>query len=142
MPGYEIIEISSMQPYNPEGIVPYEIRIGFIDFLREIRNEANDIPRLSSYMVIGLEDVLFLTKPEERHSMARKIHDILQSGASALQRKSIQVQITCKGRLMRGDTLWIDYRGERLDIELIFGSTTKQTTNGTDWYFTGFNLSS
>jgi len=142
MPGYEIIEIASMQPYNPEGIVPYEIRIGFIDFLREIRNEANDIPRLSSYMVVGLEDVLFLTKTEERHSMARKIHDILQSGASALQRKSIQVQITCKGRLMRGDTLWIDYRGERLDIELIFGSTTKQTTNGTDWYFTGFNLSS
>ena len=142
MPGYEIIEIASMQPYNPEGIVPYEIRIGFIDFLREIRNEANDIPRLSSYMVVGLEDILFLTKTEERHSMARKIHDILQSGASALQRKSIQVQITCKGRLMRGDTLWIDYRGERLDIELIFGSTTKQTTNGTDWYFTGFNLSS
>jgi len=142
MPGYEIIELASMQPYNPEGIVPYEIRIGFIDFLREIRNEANDIPRLSSYMVVGLEDVLFLTKTEERHSMARKIHDILQSGASALQRKSIQVQITCKGRLMRGDTLWIDYRGERLDIELIFGSTTKQTTHGTDWYFTGFNLSS
>ena len=142
MPGYEIIEIASMQPYNLEGIVPYEIRIGFIDFLREIRNEANDIPRLSSYMVVGLEDVLFLTKTEERHSMARKIHDILQSGASALQRKSIQVQITCKGRLMRGDTLWIDYRGERLDIELIFGSTTKQTTHGTDWYFTGFNLSS
>ncbi|HZX48550.1 MAG: hypothetical protein A2Z47_05810 [Thermodesulfovibrio sp. RBG_19FT_COMBO_42_12] len=142
MPGYEIMEIASMQPYNPEGIVPYEIRIGFIDFLREIRNEANDIPRLSSYMVVGLEDVLFLTKTEERHSMARKIHDILQSGASSLQRKSIQVQITCKGRLMRGDTLWIDYRGERLDIELIFGSTTKQTTNGTDWYFTGFNLSS
>jgi len=142
MPGYEIIELASMQPYNPEGIVPYEIRIGFIDFLREIRNEANDIPRLSSYMVVGLEDALFLTKPEDRHSMARKIHDILQSGASSLQRKSIQVQITCKGRLMRGDTLWIDYRGERLDIELIFGSTTKQTTNGTDWYFTGFNLSS
>jgi hypothetical protein len=74
--------------------------------------------------------------------MARKIHDVLQSGASALQRKNIQVQIICKGRLMRGDTLWIDYRGERLDIELIFGATTKQTTNGTDWYFTGFNLSS
>lgn len=142
MPGYEIIERASMKPYNQDGIVPYENRIGFVDFLREIRNEANDIPRLTSYMVVGIDDVLYLTKVEDRHSMARKIHDVLQSGASALQRKNIQVQIICKGRLMRGDTLWIDYRGERLDIELIFGSTSKQTTNGTDWYFSGFNLSS
>lgn len=120
----------------------HENRIGFIDFLREIRNEANDLPRLSSYMVVGIDDVLYLARPEDRRLIARKIHDVLQSGASALQRKNIQVQIICKGRLMRGDTLWIEYRGERLDIELIFGSTTKQTTNGTDWYFTGFNLSS
>ena len=142
MPGYEIIERASMKPYNPDGIAPYENKIGFIDFLREIRNEANDIPRLSPYMVVGIDDVLYLARPEDRRSMARKIHDVLQSGASALQRKNIQVQIICKGRLMRGDTLWIEYRGERLDIELIFGSSTKQTTNGTDWYFTGFNLSS
>ncbi|MCC7203042.1 MAG: hypothetical protein IT393_10345 [Nitrospirae bacterium] len=142
MPGYEIIERSSVRPYNPEGITPYENRIGFIDFLREIRNEANDIPASSSYIVSGIEDVLYLTSPGDRHSMARKIHNVLQSGASALQRKHIQVQIICNGRLVKGDTLWIEYRGERLDIELIFGYTTKQTTNGTDWYFTGYNLSS
>ena len=49
MPGYEIIECAAMKPNNTDGIAPYEHRIGFIDFLREIRNEANDIPRLSSY---------------------------------------------------------------------------------------------
>lgn len=97
-----------MKPYNPDGIAPYESRIGFIDFMREIRNEANDIPRLSSYMVVGIDDVLYLARPEDRHSMARKIHDVLQSGASALHKKNIQVQIICKGRLMRGDTLWIE----------------------------------
>jgi len=48
MPGYEIIERASMKPYNTDGIAPYENRIGFIDFLREIRNESDDIPILSS----------------------------------------------------------------------------------------------
>ena len=89
-------------------------------------------------MVVGIDDVLYFTKPNDRHKLARKIHDILQAGASALQRKNIQVQIVCKGKIIKGATLWIEYRGDRLDIELIFGSTNKHT----DWYFTGFNLSS
>ncbi|OHE56184.1 MAG: hypothetical protein A2Z47_14555 [Thermodesulfovibrio sp. RBG_19FT_COMBO_42_12] len=142
MPGYEITERTSMQPYSQEGIEPYENKLGFFDFLREIRNEANDLPKLSSYMVVGIDDVLYFTKSEDRHKLARKIHDILQAGASALQRKNIQVQVVCKGKLIKGDTLWIEYRGEKLNIELIFGSAAKHTSKGMDWYFTGFNLSS
>ena len=142
MPGYEIIERSSLKSYNQDGIEEYENKIGFIDFLREIKNEANDLPPLSSYMVIGIDDVLYFTDLKDRHSVARKIHNILQAGASSLERKRIQVQIVCKGKLKKGETLWIEYRGEKLDLELIFGSTSKHSYRGIDKYMTGFNLSS
>jgi len=87
MPGYEIIERSSLKSYNQDGIEEYENKIGFIDFLREIKNEANDLPPLSSYMVIGIDDVLYFTDLKDRHLVARKIHNILQAGASSLERK-------------------------------------------------------
>lgn len=142
MPGYEILEKTSLKPYNPEGVQAYENKMGFIDFLREIRNNAEDLTRLSSFMVVGIEDVLYFTPKPERESFARRIHDVLQSGASALQRKNIQVQIVCKGKLKKGATLWVEYRGDKLEIELIFGSTEKRNIHGNDLYFTGFNLSS
>lgn len=142
MPGYAIIEHSSLKTQNPDGLEEYENKIGFIDFLREIKNEANDLPPLSSFMVIGIDDVLYFTDQKDRHLIARKIHHILQSGASSLERKKIQVQIVCKGKLKKGETLWIEYRGVKLDLELIFGSTSKHSYKGVDKYSTGFNLSS
>ena len=37
MPGYEIIERSSLKSFNPNGFEEYENKIGFIDFLRELK---------------------------------------------------------------------------------------------------------
>ena len=142
MPGYEIVERSSLKPFNPNGFEEYENKIGFIDFLREVKNEANDLLTLSSYMVIGIDDVLYFANPSDRHSIERKIHSILQTAASSLERKKIQVQIVCKGKLKKGETLWIEYRGDKLDLELIFGSTHKHSSSGLEKYMTGFNLSS
>lgn len=141
MPGYEIFESRFLDSYRDGRIKPCDVKIGFLDFLREIKSGADDLPRLSSYMVFGIDDVLYATKPEERLKIARKIHNILQSAASSLQRKKIQVQIICKGKLIKGDSLWIDYRGERLPIDLIFGSTLTNDVRGMKVYTTGFNLS-
>ena len=142
MPGYEIIEHSSLKPFNPNGFSRYENRIGFFDFMREIKNEAKDLPVLSSYMVMGIDDVLYFTSPRDRYSVARKIHKILQTAAPSLERKKIQVQIICKGKLKKGNTLWIEYRGDKLDLELIFGSIHKYSYSGLEKYMSGFNLSS
>ena len=142
MPGYEILERSNLKSFNPNGFEEYENKIGFIDFLREVKNEANDLPTLSSYMVSGIDDVLYFTNPNDRHSIARKIHSVLQTAAPSLERKKIQVQIICKGKLKKGNTLWIEYRGDTLDLELIFGSTLKHSYGGIEKYLTGFNLSS
>lgn len=141
MPGYEIVESRFLKPFKEEGIDPCEIKIGFLDFLRELKNAAGDIPRLSSFMVTGIDEVLYMTKPNERISMARAIHKILQSAAQALERKTIQVQIVCKGKLQKGDTLWIEYRGERLPIDYIFASTITNEVRGIKVYRTGYNLS-
>lgn len=141
MKGYEILEQKNLKTYKEDGIEPNEIRIGFLDFLREIRNEAEAMPRLSSFMVVGLDEVLYLTKQEDRLPIARAIHKILQKSAQILDRKMVQVQIVCKGKLIRGDTLWIEYRREKLPVDLIFGSTMTREIRNLHVYTTGFNLS-
>ncbi len=142
MPGYEIFESRFLKTYKDDGIEPYDTKIGFIDFLREIKNEARDIPKLSSFMVIGIDDVIYITSRENRLKVSREIHNILQSASSTLQRKNIQVQIVCKGKLKKGDSLSIEYRGEKLDLDNIFGSTSTHDIRGINVYITGYNLSS
>ncbi|GAB61815.1 MAG: hypothetical protein DWB56_07905 [Candidatus Jettenia sp.] len=142
MPGYEIVEHKYLKPYREDGIGPNEIKIGFLDFLREIKNYPDGISPRSSFLVYGIEEVLYMTKYEDRLPIAREIHKILQSAASTLTRKLIQVQIVCKGRLVRGESLWLEYRGENLPIDLIFGSTAINNVRGANIYTTSFNLSS
>lgn len=141
MPGYEIFEKKLLKPYKEDGITPHDIKIGFLDFLREIKNDAEAIPPLSSFTVIGIEEVLYRALPDERQKLARIIHNILQRAASTLEKKKIQVQIACKDKLIRGDSLWLEYRGERLPIDFVFGSTTTIDIRGAKAFKTGFNLS-
>lgn len=141
MKGYEILEQKNLQPYKEYGVKPNAIKIGVIDFLREIKSGADSIPRLSSFMVVCVDEVLYMTKPEDRLEIAREIHRVLQSAAQALDRKMVEVQIVCKGRLVRGDSLWLEYRGERLPLDLIFGSTMTNDVRGVHVFTTGFNLS-
>ncbi|KKO19945.1 MAG: hypothetical protein DCC43_13565 [Candidatus Brocadia sp.] len=142
MPGYEIVEYRYVKPYKEDGVEPNEIKIGILDFLREIRNCPDGISPRSSFFIVGVEEALYMTASQERQSLAREIHRILQSSASLFVRKLIQVQIVCKGRIIRGDSLWVEYRGENLPIELIFGSTTAYNVRGITIYKTGYNLSS
>ena len=141
MKGYEILEQKYLQPYKEDGAMPNAIKIGVLDFLREIKGGADSIPRLSSFMVVGIDDVLYMTRPEDRLTLSREIHRVLQSAAQALDRKMVEVQIVCKGRLVRGDSLWLEYRGERLPLDLIFGSTMTNDVRGAHVFTTGFNLS-
>jgi len=141
MPGYEIFEQKYLKPFRENGIDPYDTRIGFMDFLREIRTGVDTMPRRTAFHVMGIDEVLFMVKPGDRQPMAREIHRILQSGASAMERRLIQVQIVCKGKLIRGDTLYLEYRSERLPIDHIFATTITYDIGGIPVYKTGFNLS-
>ena len=93
-------------------------------------------------MVVGIDDVLYLTKREQRRAIALDIHKVLQSAATDLEKKKIEVQIICEGKLVKGDSLWVEYRGETLPIDFIFGTPIKQEIRGFPVYTTSFNLSS
>ena len=45
------------------------------------------------------------------------------------------------GRLVKGDSLWVEYRGEKLPIDFIFGTPRKQANRGFPVYTVSFNLS-
>ncbi|MBW1716470.1 MAG: hypothetical protein JRF30_00710 [Deltaproteobacteria bacterium] len=142
MKGYEILEQKYLNLYREDGIAPYEIKIGLLDFLRELNTGPEGITRYSSFMVIGIDDVLYLTKRGERRAIALDIHKVLQSAANDLERKKIQVQIICKGKLVPGAALWVEYRGEKLPIDFIFGTPIKKEVRGFPVYTISFNLSS
>jgi hypothetical protein len=140
MPGYDIIEKRNLKPYKSGGTTPHDIKIGFLDFLREIRNSSANIVRLSSFVVLGIEEVLFMS--DDRGVISSEIRKILQSAASDLQRKMVQVQIVCKDELIKGEKLYLIYRKEKMILDYIFGSTETYDVNGIKIYRTGFNLSS
>ena len=142
MKGYEIIEQRHLNLFKKDGIAPYETKIGLLDFLRELNAGPGSIARYSSFMVVGIDDVLYLTKKEDRHAIALNIYKVLQSSANDLEKKMIEVQIICKGKLVPGATLWLEYRRENLPIDLIFGTPIKREIRGFPVYTTGFNLSS
>jgi hypothetical protein len=142
MKGYEILEQKYLKLYREDGIAPYEIKIGLLDFLRELRAGPDGIVRYSSFMVVGIDDVLYLAEREKRHAIALDIHKVLQSAATDLEKKKIEVQIICKGKLVPGAALWIEYRGETLPIDFIFGTPIKREIRGFPVYTVSFNLSS
>jgi len=142
MKGYEIFEQRYLNLYKEDGIKPHEIKIGILDFLRELNTGADGIPKFSSYMVVGVDDVLYMAKSEERRTIALNIHKILQSSAAELEKKKVEVQIVCKGKLIKGASLWVEYRKENLPIDFVFGTPIKQEIRGFPVYTAGFNLSS
>jgi len=142
MSGYEIFEQRYLNLYKEEGIVPYDIKIGFLDFLRELSAGAEGITRLSSFMVVGIDDVLYLAKPDERRNICSAIHRTLQSAANDLARKRIEVQIVCKGRLFKAESFWLEYRDEKLPVDFVFGTPIRREIRRFPVYTTSFNLSS
>jgi hypothetical protein len=140
MPGYQLVELANMSPQKADGIRPYTNDIGLLDFLREIAQEPLPFPKFFEVQVKGLEEVLFASRPEEAE-MALTIHKLLRQAAQNLEKRLIEVQIIFQGRLMRGDTLWVEYRNARLPIGHIFGSPLRQIdSNGNPFYKTNFNL--
>ena len=62
MKGYEIFEQRYLKIYRQDGIEPYDNRMGLLDFLRELNAGPEGIARYSSFMVVGIDDVLYLAK--------------------------------------------------------------------------------
>ena len=140
MPGYRLVEVGNLSPGKDDGIPPYENDIGFLDFLREIAQEPSPFPKFYKVQVHGLEEVLFAARPQQKE-MALRIHRLLRQAAQNLEKRLVEVQIVFQGKLVKGETLWVEYRNTRLPIDNIFGSPLRQTdAKGNPFYKTNFNL--
>ncbi|GFP20787.1 hypothetical protein HKBW3S06_00014 [Candidatus Hakubella thermalkaliphila] len=140
MPGYRLVEVGNLSPGKDHGIPPYENDIGFLDFLREIAQEPFPFPKFYKVQVHGLEEVLFAARPQQKE-IALKIHRILRQAAQNLEKRLVEVQIVFQGKLVKGETLWVEYRNTRLPIDNIFGSPLRQSdARGNPFYRTNFNL--
>jgi hypothetical protein len=143
MPGYILVEESAMARFRDGGVPPVAAEpIGFLDFLRELAQDVLPFSKYTQLVVVGLEEVLFAAEAgEEERAIALDIRRRLKHAASDLEQQLVTAQVVLKGRLVRGDTLWLEYRGRRIPLDLIFGSPLPQTdSQGNKFYPVKFGL--
>jgi len=140
MAGYLLIESKFLKGERENGIAPNPVRIGFLDYMRELREEQFHFPRGHKMLIEGVEDVL-IAAGENRDSVASYIHDLLSSRANELERMGGHVQIVFKRKLNQADDFWFEVGLERISLRRIFGSPHKQADwAGNEFYTVGFNL--
>lgn len=140
MLGYVIVERSSLSRSRETGLQAYAEEIGFLDFLRELAAEEMPFPKFAELRLLGLEEVLFAASPGDAE-LALDFHRRLRRAAPELERRLISIQVVFQGTLVRGDTLWVEYRGQKLPVANIFGSPPPQVdARGNRFYHTNFNL--
>ncbi len=140
MPGYVILERSALNVSRENGIVAHAEEIGFLDFLRELAAEEMPFPKFTELRLVGLEEVLFAARPNDAE-LGLEFHRRLRKAAPELERRLISVQVVFQGTLVRGDSLWVEYRGQKLPVANIFGSPPPQADGrGNRFYHSNFNL--
>ena len=142
MPGYHLIEERMLKPFNPDGIKPHPNRKGFLDYLRELRQDSFPFPRQYKLRVEGLEDVL-LSAGDNLQEVEAFIRSTMVSRANELDSQmGTNVQVIFRGRLQRSDDFWLEVGLKRhLSLRRIFGSPPRQQgPNGTEFFIVGFNL--
>ena len=142
MSGYILIEEGMMQPHKTNGIRPNPIRMGILDYMRELRHEVFPFSQEHQLMLVGLEDVLLAASPSDRE-VALFIRRTLARKASDLEAANLGwVQVVFRRSLRRADDFWFDAGGgRRVSLRPIFDSPMKETDAFyNDYYRIGFNL--
>ena len=96
MPGYHLIEERMLKLNNPDGIEPHPNRKGFLDYLRELRQDDFPFQRGYKLAVVGLEDVL-LAAGNKLPEVEDYIHRISSSRANELNSIGNNVQVIFRG---------------------------------------------
>lgn len=141
MPGYMLIEEKMLKPNRPQGHDPNPVRMGILDYMRELRQEAFPFFRGQKLRIVGLEDVLIASGPH-RLEVSQFIYKILTSRANELDANLGQVQVVFRRPLKRADDFWFEAGGtERVSLRPIFGSPMRESDGaGNEFYRVGFNL--
>ncbi|MDR4485404.1 MAG: hypothetical protein R3B95_19765 [Nitrospirales bacterium] len=141
MPGYRLVEERMLQPFQSEGLVPHPNRMGFLDYMRELRQDQFPFPSGYPLLVVGLEDVL-LAAGTHLPEVASFIHRTLVRRANELDSLNIQVQLLFTYSLHLADDFWIAPGvPPRLSLRSIFGRPRRCPLGGSaEFFFVGFNL--
>ena len=139
MAGYMLIEKNMLRPYKADGIPPNAQEVGFIDYLRELRQEVFPYARGSKLRLIGFENVLLDAK--DRQQIAADVHGLLAARANELDQMGGFVQVVFEWPLSFGAELWFE-RGprERIPLRGVFGTARRGQEGSSIYYLTGFNL--
>ena len=143
MPNYLLIEQNMLKPYRPQGFEPNRMKMGILDFMRELRQEVFPFNREHKLRIVGLEDVLLAASPDPNLlEVSLYIRQILTSKANELEANMGSIQVIFRNPLKRADDFWFE-PGARQKITLrpIFGSPIRNTDPvGNEYYQVGFNL--
>lgn len=142
MPGYHLLEEDMLQPRRSDGIAPHANRMGFLDYMRELREDTFPFPQGHRLLVYGLEDVL-LAAGSKLTEVEAMIRAVLAARANELNSMmGTNVQIVFRDHLRRADDFWLEAGINRhLSLRRIFGTPSRQSgPNGTEFFYVGFNL--
>lgn len=142
MPGYHLLEEDMLQPRRQDGIMPHVNRMGFLDYMRELREDTFPFPPGHRLLVYGLDDVLLATDSNLQEVEAM-IRTVLSARANELHSiMGANVQIVFHDHLRRADDFWLEAGiKRRLSLRRIFGTPSRQSgPNGTEFFYVGFNL--
>ena len=142
MSGYMLIEEGMMQPHRPNGIKPNPVRMGILDYIRDLRDEVLPFDQEHQLMVVGLEEVLLAAGPRLME-VSLRMRRFLTAKAFELDAANIGlVQMVFRRPLRRADDFWFEPGGgNRISLRPIFDSPMRQPDAfGNEYYLVGFNL--
>ena len=130
-----------LQPYKPDGFEPNPVCLGFLDYLRELRQEVFPFPQGHKIRIVGLEEVL-LAAGENLLDVESYAHGIMSARANELNSRLGTIQVIFRSRLRRGEDLWVEAGLDgHLSLRRLFDTPPLQSDpSGNEYYFTGFNL--
>ena len=138
MAGYMLIDRTMLKPNKVDGVPPHAQEIGFIDYLRELRQEVFPFARGSKLRLTGFENVLL--DAQDRMQVGAEIHKLLVARANELNRMGGFVQVVFEWKLFYGDELWFERGRERIPLRGVFGKAKRDQEGSNIYYLTGFNL--
>ena len=142
MSGYMLIEEGMMQPHRLNGIRPNPVRMGILDYIRDLRDEVLPFDQEHQLMVVGLEEVLLAAGPMLME-VSLRLRRFLTDKAYELDAANIGwVQMVFRRPLKRADDFWFEPGGgHRITLRPIFDSPIRETDAfRNDYYRVGFNL--
>jgi len=143
MPGYLLVEERMLQPHSPRGFTPNPVCMGFLDYLRELRQEVFPFDRSQKLRLVGLEEVLLAAGAgDELLAVCLDIRKTLTAKANELESSMGLIQVIFRRPLKRADDFWFDPGGgRRVSLRPIFGSPVRENgVSGIECYRVGFNL--